>query len=108
VSYGRNYYGEDDDVREKTVPKLPPHEWLSTARPGDSVGYGNEIHLVAGGLSWLGGAQRGVGEATIPVDPDVCAVCLMPMRDEKPCHWIGTDPIHKECVGPAIKRDVAK
>jgi hypothetical protein len=38
---------------------------------------------------------------TIPLGAD-CCVCQMPMRDEKPCHWIGDEPMHKDCVGPSI------
>ena len=35
----------------------------------------------------------------------ICCVCLMPMRGEKPAHFMGKHaehPMHKDCVGPSI------
>ncbi len=83
MSYGRRYYGEDDDVREKTVPRAPGYrpEWVSIDEQMRALGFGD----------------------TVPASGPDCCVCGMPMRDEKPCHWIGDDPMHKDCVGPGIR-----
>ena len=84
MSYGRRYYGEDDDVREKTVPRL--HIMGHALAPPRT-----DPALLAS-----------LQAAIEPIDEPMCCVCQMPMRDEKPCHWIGDEPMHKDCVGPSI------
>lgn len=83
MSYGRSYYAghEGNDVREKTVPRLPAYDWVRSTIGGRTV-----VPAVADEVS----------------DEPMCCVCQMPMRDEKPCHWIGDEPMHKDCVGPSI------
>ena len=84
MSYGRSYYAghEGNDVREKTVPK-PAWGVLLREAIDDAKAEGRRL-------------------AAEMADTPMCCVCQMPMRDEKPCHWIGEEPMHKDCVGPSI------
>lgn len=100
MSYGRRYYGGDDDVREKTVPKLPAYDWVQSTIGGRTVVCDDArpgMNTKPGGITWIDAD----GEIIPDAGPD-CCVCGMPMRDEKPCHWIGDEPMHKDCVGPSI------